>query len=199
MAMVQVQIDGLAMDLVSNSPVVVLASEELKKVLPIWIGHNEAWAIAMEISGLGSKRPLTHDLFKNTIEAMGGHLEKVEITELKEQTFYAVIHITLDGKAIDVDARPSDSIALALKSNCPIFANEELFTIQQDDAAGEAEGGELAEGAEGSEGTEGAEGSEGTGDAEGGKSEMRPPAGDRESLKDRLRRIDPEDFGKYSL
>jgi len=192
--MVQVQIDGLAMDLVSNSPVVVLASEELKKVLPIWIGHNEAWAIAMEISGLGSKRPLTHDLFKNTIEAMGGHLEKVEITELKEQTFYAVIHIAVDGKVIDIDARPSDSIALALKSNCPIFANEELFTIQQDEEAAEGTGD-----TGGAEGTEGAEGSESTGDAEGGKSEMRPPPGDRESLKDRLRRIDPEDFGKYSL
>lgn len=192
--MVQVQIDGLAMDLVSNSPVVILASEELNKVLPIWIGHNEAWAIAMEISGLGSKRPLTHDLFKNTIEAMGGHLEKVEITELKEQTFYAVLHITVDGKTLDIDARPSDSIALALKSNCPIFASEELFTIQQDDATGEAAGGESSTGE-----ADATEGTGGTGDPEGGKSEMRPPAGDRESLKDRLRRIDPEDFGKYSL
>jgi bifunctional DNase/RNase len=173
MGMVQVQIDGLAMDLVSNSPVVVLASQELGKVLPIWIGHNEAWAIAMEISGLGSKRPLTHDLFRNTIEAMGGHLERVDITELKEQTFYAVLRIVVDGKKLTIDARPSDSIALALKSDCPIFANEELFAAKPDDEEGSGGGG--------------------------GEGETPPPAGDPESLKDRLRRIDPEDFGKYSL
>lgn len=166
MGMVQVQIDGLAMDLVSNSPVVILASKELEKVLPIWIGHNEAWAIAMEISGLGSKRPLTHDLFKNTIAAMGGKLIKVEVTELREQTFYARLHISLNGKEISIDSRPSDSIALALKVKCPIFVNEDLFNITQEEDTGK---------------------------------EMRPPVGDMESLKDRLKRIDPEDFGKYSL
>lgn len=164
MGMVQVQIDGLAMDLVSNSPVVILASKELEKVLPIWIGHNEAWAIAMEISGLGSKRPLTHDLFNSTIDAMGGKLERVEVTELKEQTFYARLQIALDGKQIHIDSRPSDSIALALKAKCPIFVNEDLFQIKQEDAP-----------------------------------EQSPPIGDPESLKDRLKRIDPEDFGKYSL
>ncbi|MCP4566146.1 MAG: bifunctional nuclease family protein [FCB group bacterium] len=163
MGMVEVQIDGLAMDLVSNSPVVVLASKELNKVLPIWIGHSEAWAIAMELSGLGSKRPLTHDLFKTAIMEMGGRLDKVEITELKEQTFYARLYLSADGNNIDIDARPSDSIALALKSKCPIYVNEELFTLKPDDTP----------------------------------EEMRPS--DPESLADRLKRIDPEDFGKYSL
>lgn len=161
--MVEVQIDGLAMDLVSNSPVVVLASKELNKVLPIWIGHSEAWAIAMEISGLGSKRPLTHDLFKTTIAEMGGRLDKVEITELKEQTFYARLYLSVNGNEIDIDARPSDSIALALKAKCPIYVNEDLFMIQADDTP----------------------------------EEMRPSA--PESLAERLKRIDPEDFGKYSL
>ena len=174
--MVQVQIDGLVMDLVSNSPVVVLASKELNKVLPIWIGHNEAWAIAMEISGMGSKRPLTHDLFKTAIEAMGGHIVAVEITELKEQTFYAVLQISFNGATLRIDARPSDSIALALKSDCPIFASEDLFTTEPES---EGEGGPGAE--------------PGTG------GETRPPAGDPDSLKYRLRKIDPEDFGKYSL
>jgi bifunctional DNase/RNase len=163
MNMVQVQIDGLAMDVVSNSPVVVLASKEMNKVLPIWIGHNEAMAIAMEISGLGSKRPLTHDLFKNVIMAMGGQLDKVEVTELKEQTFYARIHVSVNGKNINIDARPSDSIALALKAQCPIYVNEELFSIKEEEAP-----------------------------------EQMPPT-DPESLADRLKRIDPEDFGKYSL
>ncbi|MEZ5357455.1 MAG: bifunctional nuclease family protein [Candidatus Zixiibacteriota bacterium] len=168
MGMVEIQIDGLAMDLVSNSPVVVLASEELNKVLPIWIGHNEAWAIAMEISGLGSKRPLTHDLFKNAVLALGGKIEKVEITELKEQTFYARLHIKLGDKHIDLDARPSDSIALALKAQCPIFVNEELFINQEDEQ-------------------------------EDGEQKKMPPSGPPESLADRLKKIDPEDFGKYSL
>lgn len=163
MGMVEVQIDGLAMDLVSNSPVVVLASKELNKVLPIWIGHSEAWAIAMELSGLGSKRPLTHDLFKTAIMEMGGRLDKVEITELKEQTFYARLYLSADGNNFDIDARPSDSIALALKAKCPIYVNEELFTVKADDTP----------------------------------EEMRPS--DPESLADRLKRIDPEDFGKYSL
>jgi len=164
MGMVQVQLDGLAMDVVSNSPVVILTSQELKKVLPIWIGHNEAWAIAMEITGMGSKRPLTHDLFKNTLDAMGGKLERVEVTELKEQTFYARLQIAFDGKQIHIDSRPSDSIALALKAKCPIYVNEELFQIKQEEAPDES-----------------------------------PQMGDPESLKDRLKRIDPEDFGKYSL
>lgn len=166
MGMIEVQVDNLAMDLVSNSPVIVLASPSLQKVLPIWIGHNEAWAIAMEMSGLGSKRPLTHDLFKTAIEALGGRLAKVEITELKEQTFFARLEIIRNGGVIHVDARPSDSIALALKAHCPIFANEELFTVSADDVGGD---------------------------------ESRPSPADPESLKDRLKRIDPEDFGKYSL
>lgn len=164
MGMIEVQVDGLAMDMVSNSPVVVLASKELNKVLPIWIGHNEAWAIAMEISGLGSKRPLTHDLFKTTIVEMGGKLDRIEITELKEQTFYARLYISVNGNEVKVDARPSDSIALALKSKCPIFVNEELFTARIDDETPD---------------------------------EMKPSA--PESLAERLKRIDPEDFGKYSL
>lgn len=169
MGMVEIQIDGLAMDLVSNSPVVVLASEELNKVLPIWIGHSEAWAIAMEISGLGSKRPLTHDLFKNAVLAMGGKIDKVEITELKEQTFYARLHILLNGKHIDLDARPSDSIALALKAKCPIFVDEELFVNHEDE------------------------------DGDDDEKKKMPPSGSPETLADRLKKIDPEDFGKYSL
>jgi bifunctional DNase/RNase len=164
MGMIEAIIDGLAMDLVSNSPVVVLAAKELDKVLPIWIGHNEAWAIAMEISGVGSKRPLTHDLFKTAIEAMGGKLDKVEITELKEQTFFARLYISVNSKTVDIDARPSDSIALALKTKSPIYVNEDLFTVKQGDVPKDM-----------------------------------PTSGDRESLVDRLKRIDPEDFGKYSL
>ncbi len=160
--MVKAKIDGLALDVTSNSPVVILSPEDSEKVLPIWIGHFEAWAIAMELSGVTSKRPMTHDLLRHVIEAVGSTVQKVEITELRDQTFYAAIHLLRDGTAMQVDARPSDSIALALKTKAPIFVNEELF--QERKAGG------------------------------GAKSEYDP-----EALKERLRKIKPEDFGQYSL
>jgi len=125
--MVKAKINGLALDVTSNSPVVILSPEDSEKVLPIWIGHFEAWAIAMELSGVSSKRPMTHDLLRKIIEAVGGKVIKVEVTELKDQTFFAKIHLQRDGSTMEVDARPSDSIALALKAKAPIFVNEELF------------------------------------------------------------------------
>jgi len=163
MAMVEVRIDGLALDMTTNSPVVILSPVEDEKVLPIWIGHSEAWAIAMELSGIGPKRPLTHDLLRMVITALTAEVERVEITELKEQTFYARILLKTDGKSLSVDSRPSDSIALALKAGAPIFANEALFNLKPKE----------------------------TSDSN--------ISNDPESLKDRLRKINPEDFGKYSL
>lgn len=162
--MLEAKIDGLALDMTTNTPVVVLSPQDIEKVLPIWIGHAEAWAIAMELSGMGANRPMTHDLLKHVIETLGGKVSKVEVTELKEQTFYALIHIVSNGETIQIDARPSDSLALALKTGASIFVNEELFTDKP----------------------------------EGQQSETEMPT-DPESLRDRLRRINPEDFGKYSL
>ena len=163
MAMLEVKVDGLALDVTTNSPVIILTPLEGKKVLPIWIGHSEAWAIAMELSGVSPKRPMTHDLLKNVIGHLKGTMDRVEITELKEQTFYAKISISSNGEKHQIDARPSDSIALALKTGAPIFAAEELFNLQS--------------------------------------SPEKPPeiTNDPESLADRLRKINPEDFGKYSL
>jgi bifunctional DNase/RNase len=162
MAMLEAKVDGLALDVSTNSPVVILSLKEGNKVLPIWIGHAEAWAIAMELSGIGSKRPMTHDMLKAVINALSAKVEKVEITELKEQTFYARVLLACDGKMLEIDARPSDSIALALKVNAPIYVEETLFDPKGPDL---------------------------------------PPGlkKDSESLADRLRRINPEDFGKYSL
>lgn len=162
MAMLEVKVDGLALDMTTNSPVVILSREGTNKVLPIWIGHSEAWAIAMELSGVGSKRPMTHDLLRAVIESLSTTVEKVEITELKEQTFYAKVLLKSNGKILEVDARPSDSIALALKAGAPIYAEEALFDIG----------------------------------APGQPSDLKK---DAESLADRLKRINPEDFGKYSL
>ncbi len=164
MEMLEVRLEGLALDMTTNTPVVILSPEGHDKVLPIWIGHAEAWAIAMELSGVGSKRPLTHDLMKRLIETLGSRVTRIEVTELREQTFYAVVHLQHNGETCQVDARPSDSIALALKTGAPIFVNKELF-----DSTAK------------------------------GSPEMPSMPTDRESLRDRLKNINPEDFGKYSL
>ncbi len=164
MNMLEVKIEGLALDMTTNTPVVILTPKELDKVLPIWIGHAEAWAIALELSGVGSKRPLTHDLLKRVIETLEARVERVEVTELKDQTFFAIIHLAANGRTWQVDARPSDSIALALKTGASIFVNEELFSLKKGDTP----------------------------------ESLEMPT-DRESLRDRLKRINPEDFGKYSL
>jgi hypothetical protein len=164
MNMLEVKLEGLALDMTTNTPVVILSPSGLDKVLPIWIGHAEAWAIAMELSGVGSKRPLTHDLLRRVIETLNAKVDRIEITELKEQTFFAVIHLSSNGLKIQIDARPSDSIALALKTGAAIFVNEDLFNLKREDTA----------------------------------QDMDIP-NDPESLRERLRRINPEDFGKYSL
>ncbi len=175
MAMKEVKVDGLALDMTTNSPVVILAPYEGEKVLPIWIGHSEAWAIAMELSEVGAKRPMTHDLLKSVIDTLNAKVDKIEITELKEQTFYARLYLSMNGDKFEVDARPSDSIALALKTKSPIFASEELFNLAPP-------GLDKPTGKEGE-----SEGEEGGGLSSG------------ESLADRLKKINPEDFGKYSL
>lgn len=168
MKMLEVKLEGLALDMTTNTPVVILSPTGLNKVLPIWIGHAEAWAIAMELSGVGAKRPLTHDLLRRVIESLDATVEKIEITELKEQTFFAVITLRQNGEVVAIDARPSDSIALALKTGASIFVNEELFNVKPP---------ELTEDQD---------------------QAPRMPT-DPESLRERLKRINPEDFGKYSL
>ncbi len=163
MSMIEAKVNGLALDMVTNSPVVILSSSDSSdRLLPIWIGHYEALAIAMELSKVSSRRPLTHDLLKSVITTLGGKVKKVEVTELREQTFYAKIYIELNGSIFEVDARPSDSIALALKTKVPLYVAEELFQLKRGD-------------------------------------KKTPDLSDPESLKERLRRINPEDFGKYSL
>ncbi|UCG60492.1 MAG: bifunctional nuclease family protein [Candidatus Zixiibacteriota bacterium] len=162
--MIEAKVEGLALDMTTNSPVVILAPTGLNKVLPIWIGHAEAWGIAMELSGVKSKRPLTYDLLKDVIGTLDAEVQKVEITELKEQTFYARIYLSVNGETHEIDARPSDSIALALKAKAKIFVNEELFNISETQSEDSA-----------------------------------PMPTDPESLRERLKRINPEDFGKYSL
>ena len=137
MNLLEATVEGLAMDMTTNSPVVILAPLGIDKVLPIWIGHAEAWGIAMELSGIISKRPMTYDLLKSVISATEAKVDRVEVTELKDQTFFACIHLICNDQPYEIDARPSDSIAIALKTNAKIFVNEELFSVNTEDQSSE--------------------------------------------------------------
>lgn len=123
---VRVSVSGMARDPRDN-PVVLLKSDEGDDVLPIWIGHAEAVAIELHIKGSQFERPLTHDLLRTTIETLGATVTKVAITGLREGTFFARIHLQRGADVLVIDARPSDSVALALKANAPIFVARDVF------------------------------------------------------------------------
>ena len=124
---VEMKIRGLLMDQVTNTPIVILRDSGNETVLPIWVGVYEANAIALEIEKVSTPRPMTHDLIKNVLAGLDARVHKVVVTELKEDTFYAVIWMERDGKIISVDSRPSDALALALRVDCPIFVEEEVL------------------------------------------------------------------------
>jgi bifunctional DNase/RNase len=126
--MIEVVVWSLAIDEKNQYPVVILQTKDGSKRLPIWIGPPEASAIAMEIAGKKFQRPLTHDLLVSILGGMEIKVQKVEVTDLVENTFYAKIYLEKDGKILCIDARPSDSIAIALKTKARIFANPKLFT-----------------------------------------------------------------------
>lgn len=125
--MIEVTVQDIRVDRASNSPVVLLREKGGTRVLPIWIGPAEANAIAMEIQGVKAQRPLTHDLFKQVLAGLGGTLRRVVILSVKENTYFAELVIDRGEQVFQVDARPSDSIALALRFHAPIFASEGLF------------------------------------------------------------------------
>jgi len=125
--MVEVRVAHLGLDRNTNSPVVILQEKDGSRVLPIWIGPGEASAIAMELAGVKFSRPLTHDLLKQVIVGLGGELRRVLITTVKDNTYFAELHIHRQDDVAQVDARPSDSIAIALRLHAPIFASEELL------------------------------------------------------------------------
>ena len=123
----EVKIRGLMMDPVTNMPVVVLKEVQGSGVLPIWVGIYEANAIALEIEKVQTPRPMTHDLLKNVLLGLNVRLQKVVVSELKEDTFYAVIWMERSGEIIAMDSRPSDALALALRLDCPIYVEEEVL------------------------------------------------------------------------
>jgi bifunctional DNase/RNase len=126
-AMVEVRVVHLGIDPATNSPVVILKETEGERVLPIWIGPAEASAIALELQGVKYVRPLTHDLVKQIIVGLGANLRRVLITQVKDNTYYAELHLYRDNHVIQIDARPSDSIAVALRLKAPIFTHDDLL------------------------------------------------------------------------
>jgi bifunctional DNase/RNase len=122
----RVEIGGLVRDNREN-PIVLLKSTENDEVLPIWIGHAEALAIELQLEGKAFDRPLTHDLLKTVIESLGATVSRVAVTELRDNTFFAKVYIQRDNEVFSIDARPSDSIALAVRTKSPIFVAESVF------------------------------------------------------------------------
>lgn len=133
---VEVKVGALIMDPNSNNPIVVLKGIDSEAVLPIWVGPYEANAIAVEIEKIVSARPMTHDLLRNFITELGCQVKKVIVSDLLENTFYAVIELTdKNDRTVTLDARPSDAIALALRTDCPIFVAQKVLDLSSSSTA----------------------------------------------------------------
>lgn len=167
-ATIEVRVAHLGLDRTTNTPVVILQEQNGERVLPIWIGPAEASAIAMELAGMKFARPLTHDLLKQVIVGLGADLRKVIITQVKDNTYYAELHIYRGDAVINIDARPSDSIAVALRLKAPIFTTDDLLENTTIDTS------ELT------------------------TTETGPQPLDEDALKNYLQNLDPEDFGKFT-
>ena len=178
MQLVEVEVMRLGLDRSNNSYVVILREKEGERLLPIWIGQAEAESIVIEMSNLKRERPLTHDLCKTLITGLGGTLRRIQITKVENRTYYAELHIRRDDQVINIDARPSDSIAIALRFSAPMYAQESLLTsLVFEDATEESE----------TWSTPGA-------NPPHASDEMTP-----EQLKSYLENLRPEDFGKFNI
>jgi uncharacterized protein len=141
---IEMTIKGLMVDPITNTPIVILRDKDGQKVLPIWVGIFEANAIALQIENIATPRPMTHDLLRNVIHDLKAEVKKIVVCDLQENTFYALIYLALDGagELVAIDARPSDAIALALRTRAPIFVEETVidhaktvdFTTEKADA-----------------------------------------------------------------
>jgi bifunctional DNase/RNase len=140
---IEVKIRALMMDPNSGTPIIILKDVNSETMLPIWVGAYEANAIALEIEKIAPQRPMTHDLLRNLIVEMGVNVNRVVVTELRDNTFFAIIEMSMvDGTTIMLDARPSDAIALALRTDCPIYVDMEVIrasrnTVSSDESEGE--------------------------------------------------------------
>jgi bifunctional DNase/RNase len=125
--LIEMTIKGLMVDPITNMPIVILKDKQGDRVLPIWVGIFEANAIALQIENVATPRPMTHDLLRNIISDLDGRVERVVVSDLKDNTFYAVIHLVVRGDHVAIDARPSDAIALALRTQAPIMVEESVI------------------------------------------------------------------------
>jgi uncharacterized protein len=132
---------GVSFDLVGKQPIVLLKTADGNKFLPIWIGHPEAAAILMKLQSQAPPRPMTHDLLSDMLEQLGVQVVRITVTELRENTFYAQITMSQDGNEVEIDSRPSDAIALAIRAEAPIFAADRVI----EESAIEFEGDEVTE------------------------------------------------------
>jgi uncharacterized protein len=139
--MFEMVIYGVSFDLVGKQPIVLLKTADGNKFLPIWIGHPEAAAILMKLQGAATPRPMTHDLMADMLEQLDAEVLRITVTELRDNTFYASITVQQNGSEIDIDSRPSDAIAIAVRAEAPIFAAERVI----EESAIEFEGEEVNE------------------------------------------------------
>ena len=210
---VQMEVAGLAVDPVSKVPIVVLKERDGERSFPIWIGPSEASAIATRLEGIDLPRPLTHDLLAGTIAELGGEVVEIEVTALKGSTFFAVIRVHRGGEQLELDSRPSDAIALALRTGADIYAHESVLDhahkvrIRTKTAP---EGVDLSvESVDGEAVSEGAGPRASAGDGGAKKARKAKPRArgprvlDPNTPADRwtevLQSLDPEDFGKYKM
>ncbi len=125
--LIEMTIKGLMVDPITNMPIVLLKDKEGNRVLSIWVGIFEANAIALQIENISTPRPMTHDLLRNVISDLDGRVDRIVVCDLKDNTLYAIIHLTVKGERVAVDARPSDAIALALRTRAPILVEERVI------------------------------------------------------------------------
>ena len=172
--MVEIFVERLGLDSQTNSHVVILREKGGNRLLPIWIGQPEADSIVMEMKNIHRERPLTHDLCKSLILGLGGTLRRVQITKVQKSTYFAELHVARADGVVHIDARPSDSIALALRMGAPIYAPEALLTaVAEEESSDES--------------------------AAPGPDAMAPDELNTDQLKAYLETLRPEDFGKFTL
>jgi bifunctional DNase/RNase len=124
---IEMTIKGLMVDPITNTPIVILRDADGQRALPIWVGIFEANAIALQIENVATPRPMTHDLLRNVIEDLKATVERIVVCDVQENTYYAMIYVTREGQTMAIDARPSDAIALALRTRAPIFVEETVI------------------------------------------------------------------------
>jgi len=124
---IEMTIKGLMVDPITNMPIIILRDKDGQRVLPIWVGVFEANAIALQMENVATPRPMTHDLLKNVISDLKADIQKIVVSDLRENTFYALIYLLVNGEPVAIDARPSDAIALALRAQAPIFVEDRVI------------------------------------------------------------------------